>query len=228
MGSSHVTESVVSQILTELDGLEELKNVTVVAATNRPDMIDPALLRPGRLERHIYVPPPDEEGRKKIFDVYLRDACALLTDDISIDHLVQQTNGYVGADVEALVRQAKLGAMRDFITVMADTSEKERQDAVVNIRITRKHFEDAAKIVKGSLDQDAIEAAERQAWEMLYNQDQREILENALATLTRAGLRKVMDNSVLTLREETFRTKKDFTEIIRLTSQLDEQLTQTT
>ena len=92
-GSSHVTESVVSQILTELDGLEELKNVTVIAATNRPDMIDPALLRPGRLERHIYVPPPDEEGRKKIFEVYLRDAGALLTEDISIDDLVRQTEG---------------------------------------------------------------------------------------------------------------------------------------
>ena len=157
-GSSHVTESVVSQILTELDGLEELKNVTVIAATNRPDMIDPALLRPGRLERHIYVPPPDEEGRKKIFEVYLRDAGALLTEDISIDDLVAQTDGYVGADIEALVRQAKLGAMRDFIRVMADTSDKEREDAVVNICITRQHFDDAAKRVRGSLDRDALEA----------------------------------------------------------------------
>ncbi|MCX6699823.1 MAG: CDC48 family AAA ATPase [Methanomicrobiales archaeon] len=223
-GSSHVTESVVSQILTELDGLEELKDVTVIAATNRPDMIDPALLRPGRLERHIYVPPPDEEGRKKIFGVYLRDAGALLTHDISIDDLVGQTEGYVGADIEALVRQAKLGAMRDFITVMADTSEKERQDAVVNIRITRKHFDDAAKRVKGSLDRDALEAAERQAWEVLYNYDQRAILENALATLARAGLKAVTDISTDTLRKETFRAKKNFDEIKRLTSQLDEHL----
>jgi transitional endoplasmic reticulum ATPase len=226
-GSSHVTESVVSQILTELDGLEELKNVTVIAATNRPDMIDPALLRPGRLERHIHVPPPDEEGRKKIFLVYLRDSGALLTADISIDDLVKQTEGFVGADIEALVRQAKLGAMRDFISVMADTTEKERQDAVVNIRVTRAHFEDAAKRVRGSLDQDALEAAERQAWEMLYNQDQRAILENALATLKRAELRKVTDSSADILRKEAFRTKKDFNELKRLTSQLDEHLKKT-
>ena len=226
-GSSHVTESVVSQILTELDGLEELKNVTVVAATNRPDMIDPALLRPGRLERHIYVPPPDEEGRKKIFEVYLQDAGALLTEDISIDDLVAQTDGYVGADIEALVRQAKLGAMRDFIRVMADTSDKEREDAVMNICITRQHFDDAVKRVRGSLDRDALEAAERQAWEMLYNQDQRAILENALAILTRAGLRKVTDDSTEILRKEVFRPKKDFNEIKRLTSQLDELLEHT-
>lgn len=108
--------------------------------------------------------------------------------------------------------------MRDFITVMADTSEKERQDAVVNIRITRMHFEDAAKIVKGSLDRDALETAERQAWEMLYNHDQRVILENSLASLKRAELRKVTDSSTDILRKETFKTKKDFSEIKKLTS----------
>ncbi len=69
---SHVTERVVSQLLTELDGLEELKDVVVIAATNRPDIIDPALLRPGRIERHIYIPPPDKEGRKEIFKIHLR------------------------------------------------------------------------------------------------------------------------------------------------------------
>ncbi len=119
MGSSHVTESVVSQILTELDGLEELKNVTVVAATNRPDMLDPALMRPGRIERHIYVPPPDKESRKKIFEVYLKGADTLLAADVDIDALVDETDAYVGADIEALVREAKLGAMREFITAMA-------------------------------------------------------------------------------------------------------------
>ena len=122
-------------------------------------MIDPALLRPGRLERHIYVPPPDEEGRRKIFEVYSGHADALLAKDISIDDLVKATDGYVGADIEGLVREAKLGAMREFITVMGDKNEQERQDAVVNIRITRSHFEEAEKRVKGSLDQDALESA---------------------------------------------------------------------
>ena len=224
MGSSHVTESVVSQILTELDGLEELKNVTVVAATNRPDMIDPALLRPGRLERHIYVPPPDEEGRRKIFEVYLRNADALLAKDISIDELVKKTEGYVGADIEGLVREAKLGAMREFITVMGDKNEQERQDAVVNIRITRTHFEDAEKRVKGSLDQDALEAAERQSWEMLYNHDQKEILENAVGILKRAELRKAKDIGTDELRKQVFQRKKDYNEVKRLTSELEEQL----
>ncbi len=71
-GDTHVTERVVSQLLTELDGIEELKDVFVIAATNRPDMIDPALLRPGRIERHVYIPPPDKEGRKEIFKIHLR------------------------------------------------------------------------------------------------------------------------------------------------------------
>ncbi len=106
IGSSHVTESVVSQILTELDGLEELNNVMVLGATNRPDMLDEALLRPGRLDRIIYVPPPDREGRKKIFEVYLRDQ-EILARDINIDELVDRTEGYVGADIEAIVREAK-------------------------------------------------------------------------------------------------------------------------
>jgi transitional endoplasmic reticulum ATPase len=224
MGSSHVTESVVSQILTELDGLEELKNVTVIAATNRPDMLDPALMRPGRIERHIYVPPPDAESRKKIFEVYLHNAEAILTPDISVDDLVKATDGYVGADIEAVVREAKLGAMREFITVMAGKPDQELADAVVNVRITRKHFEDALKKVKGSLDQDALEAAERQAWEMLYNHEQREILENAVAALKKAELRKEPKDANADLRSCAFARTKDFNEIKRLTVELEDRL----
>jgi transitional endoplasmic reticulum ATPase len=224
MGSSHVTESVVSQILTELDGLEELKNVTVIAATNRPDMLDPALMRPGRIERHIYVPPPDAESRKKIFTVYLHNAEAILTPDISVDDLVKATDGYVGADIEAVVREAKLGAMREFITVMAGKPDQEMADAVVNVRITRKHFEDALKKVKGSLDQDALEAAERQAWEMLFNHEQREILENAVAALKMAELRREPKEDTADLRARAFARTKDFNEIKRLTLGLEDRL----
>ncbi len=224
MGSSHVTESVVSQILTELDGLEELKNVTVIAATNRPDMLDPALMRPGRIERHIYVPPPDAESRKKIFEVYLRNAEAILATDIDIEDLVKETDGFVGADIEALVREAKLSAMREFISVMAAKSEQEMNDAVVNVRITRKHFEDARKKVKGSLDQDALEAAERQAWEMLFTHDQRAILENAVAEMKRAELRKEPPETVEPLRTQVFARTKNFSEIKRLTNELEDRL----
>ena len=136
IGSSHVTESVVSQILTELDGLEELTNVVVLGATNRPDMLDEALLRPGRLDRMIYVPPPDREGRKKIFEVYLRNR-EILANDVDIDELVERTEGYVGADIEALVREAKISAMREFIAMTAKKSEEERRQAVGNVMSRR-------------------------------------------------------------------------------------------
>jgi transitional endoplasmic reticulum ATPase len=224
MGSSHVTESVVSQILTELDGLEELKNVTVIGATNRPDMLDPALMRPGRMERHIYVPPPDREGRRKIFEVYLRNADALLADDVKIDDLVAETENYVGADIEALVREAKLAAMREFLSRMAGKPPEELSDALINVRLTRSHFEEARKKVKGSLDRDALEAAERQAWEMLYSFDQREILENALGAIKRAELRKEKGPDTTKLQELVFQRTKDWNEIKRLTNRVEQEL----
>jgi transitional endoplasmic reticulum ATPase len=224
MGSSHVTESVVSQILTELDGLEELNDVTVIGATNRPDMLDPAIMRPGRMERHIYVPPPDKAGRKKIFEVYLRNTGALLASDVDVDRLVAETENYVGADIEALVRQAKLQAMREFISVMAGKGEQEMEDAISNVRLTGRHFEEALKKVRGSLDRDTLEASERQSWEMLYNSDQREILESAVAALKQAELRRDEKPDTTGLRELTFARNKDFNEIKRRTLELEEQL----
>ncbi len=220
MGSSHVTESVVSQILTELDGLEELKNVTVIGATNRPDMLDPALMRPGRMERHIYVPPPDAESRKKIFGVYLKDAGALLTEDVRIDDLIAETEHYVGADIEALVREAKLAAMREFITTMAGKSPEELSDAAGNIRLTRKHFTEAAGKVKASLDAEALEAAERQAWEMLYSGDQKEILDAAMGAVRMAELRKEHRDETQKLRALVFARSKDWNEIKQRTQEL--------
>jgi transitional endoplasmic reticulum ATPase len=224
MGSSHVTESVVSQILTELDGLEELKNVTVIGATNRPDMLDPALMRPGRMERHIYVPPPDAESRRKIFAVYLKDTGALLTDDVTIDDLVTGTENYVGADIEALVREAKLSAMREFLTRMAGKTPEELADAVINVRLTREHFDEARKKVKGSLDREALEAAERQAWEMLYTSEQREILENALGAVKRAGLRKEKSTEAKALEGLVFQRTKDWSDIKKQTDRLEAEL----
>jgi len=221
MGSSHVTESVVSQILTELDGLEELKNVTVIGATNRPDMLDPALMRPGRMERHIYVPPPDAESRKKIFSVYLKDAGALLTEDVSIDDLIGETEHYVGADIEALVREAKLAAMREFITTMAGKSPEEMSDAAGNIRLTRKHFLEAETKVKASLDDESLEAAERQAWEMLYSGEQKETLEEAMGAVHRAELLKKQEPDTRDLRALVFARTKDWNEIRKRTHQLE-------
>jgi transitional endoplasmic reticulum ATPase len=226
-GSSHVTESVVSQILTELDGMEELKNVTVLAATNRPDMLDDALLRPGRLERHIWVPAPDEESRKKIFEVYLGgDTGSILAKDVEVDTLVKQTDGYVGADIEALVREAKMAAMRDFIVQMGERNEQERKDAIKNVMLTRAHFDTALQKVKGSLDAEALEKSERQAWEMLYNQEQRTILDKASMALARAGMAHKKADEKLTgeLRGAVYARQKDFAGIKKLTESLEKKL----
>ncbi len=225
-GSSHVTESVVSQILTELDGLEELKNVIVLAATNRPDLLDDALLRPGRLERHIYVPAPDEEGRKKIFEVYLGDdRRGILAKDVDIDTLVKETDAYVGADIEALVREAKMEAMRDFIARVGSRPEQERLDAIRKVRLKKAHFNAAAAKVKGSLDDEAVSRSERQAWEMLYNPGQREILNRAATLVSGAGrgLSKSDAQSVKELRSLTFARKKDFAAIRKITETLEKR-----
>jgi transitional endoplasmic reticulum ATPase len=105
-----VTERVLNQLLAEMDGLEGLKDVTIIAATNRPDMLDPALLRPGRFDRIILVDVPDAASRASIFKVHLKQTP--LAPDVSVDELVKQTEGFVGADIEGLVREAAMYALR--------------------------------------------------------------------------------------------------------------------
>ena len=99
---SHVTERVISQLLTEMDGLEVLSNVIIIAATNRPDIIDAALLRPGRFDRLLYVPPPDKEARMQILKIHTSKKP--LADDVNIDTVANQTEGYTGADIAVLHR----------------------------------------------------------------------------------------------------------------------------
>ncbi|WP_456419808.1 CDC48 family AAA ATPase [Methanocaldococcus infernus] len=111
--SSGVTDKVVNQILTELDGLEEPKDVVVIAATNRPDIIDPALLRPGRLDRIILVPVPDEKARLDIFKIHTRGMS--LAEDVDLEELAKKTEGYTGADIEAVCREAAMLAVREGI-----------------------------------------------------------------------------------------------------------------
>jgi transitional endoplasmic reticulum ATPase len=110
-GEPHATERIVNQLLGEMDGLEELRGVVVIGATNRPDIIDPALLRPGRFDELILVPVPDFESRKKIFQVHLQKMP--LADDVNIDELVSQTDQYTGADIAAMVRKAGRMALRE-------------------------------------------------------------------------------------------------------------------
>ncbi len=110
---SHVTERVVNQILTEMDGLVDLHDVVVLAATNRPDMLDTALLRPGRFDRIILTPVPDEETRRAIFSVHTKGMP--LGKDVEVDRLAELTKDYVGADIEAVCREAAMLALREDI-----------------------------------------------------------------------------------------------------------------
>jgi transitional endoplasmic reticulum ATPase len=110
-GDSGVTERVVNQILTEIDGIIVLKDVVTIAATNRPDLLDQALLRPGRFDRIIYVPPPDREARLQIFKVHTRKMP--LSSEVNLEELAAKTEGYTGADIEALCREAAMIAIRE-------------------------------------------------------------------------------------------------------------------
>ncbi|KAA0003167.1 MAG: CDC48 family AAA ATPase, partial [Thermoplasmata archaeon] len=138
---SHVTERVISQILTELDGLEELRDVTVIAATNRPDIIDPALLRPGRFDRHIYVTLPDKEARKEIFRIHTKKKP--LAKDVDLDKLAEKTEGYTGSDIATLCNEAVMSAIREYIN-KGGSIEKEK---LKRVKVKAKHFEDALKKV---------------------------------------------------------------------------------
>ena len=200
---THVTERVVSQLLTELDGIEELKDVFVIAATNRPDMIDPALLRPGRIERHIYIPPPDKEGRKEIFKIHLRGKPLAYDDedvkkaveklkeelrdvkelekvksagdvdklpdelrrkledkirDVICEWLAEKTDGYTGADIEAVCREAGMLAIRE--AVKPGMTKEESKEIAKRIKITKKHLEQVLQKVKPSLTKDDLKKYE--------------------------------------------------------------------
>lgn len=134
---SRVIERVVSQLLTELDGIEELKGVLVLGATNRVDIIDPALLRAGRFDATIEIPLPDLEGRLKVFQIHTRNRP--LAKGVKLDELARQTEGYSGADIELLCRRATMMAVRDLV-------EKGEKEAVPHgLNITPKHFKDASE-----------------------------------------------------------------------------------
>ena len=133
---THVTEQVVSQLLAEMSGIEELKQVIVIAATNRPDIIDPALLRPGRFDRLIYVPQPDEKTRLEILKTHVRN---MPLKGVSLEKIAKNTEGYSGADLEAVVNEAAMNALRE--------NEKATE-------VTQKHFDMALKKIKPSITED--------------------------------------------------------------------------
>ncbi|MBX0294304.1 CDC48 family AAA ATPase [Haloarcula nitratireducens] len=149
---SGVGERVVSQLLTELDGIEEMEDVVVVATTNRPDLIDDALLRPGRLDRHVHVPVPDEAARRAILDVHTREKP--LAEGVDLDSLARRTEGYVGADIEAVCREASMAATREFIN---NVDPEDIGDSVSNVRVTMDHFEHALDEVGPSVTEETRE-----------------------------------------------------------------------
>ncbi len=142
--SNEVTERLVSQLLTLMSGLEEMKNVFVLAATNRPDIVDPALLRPGRFDKQILVPVPDEKARLEIFKVHTRNMP--LAKDVSLEELAKRCEGYSGADIEAVCREAALNALR------RDINAKE---------VTKEDFEKALEQIPPSVSKELNEIYEK-------------------------------------------------------------------
>ncbi|MGI9010345.1 MAG: CDC48 family AAA ATPase [Nitrososphaeraceae archaeon] len=143
-GDSHVTERLISQLLTELDGLEILTNVVVIGATNRPDIVDAALLRPGRFDRLLYVPPPDRDSRVQIIKIHIKKKP--LDDVVDIEKLADQTEGYTGADIASLSSAAVMLALREHVSKYKDP--KEAEDHKEELKIHMKHFEDAMKKIR--------------------------------------------------------------------------------
>jgi len=136
-GDSGVSERVISQLLTEMDGIVALEDIVVIAATNRPDIVDPAVLRPGRFDRLIYVPEPDEKSRLQIFKIYTKNMP--LAKDVGLSQLVAIAKNYSGADIEALCREAGMHALR------RDVNAKE---------VTMIDFQEAIKSVGPSITPD--------------------------------------------------------------------------
>ncbi len=137
MSDSGVSERVISQLLTEMDGIVTLQDIVVIAATNRPDMVDSAVLRPGRFDRLIYVPEPDEKSRLQIFKIYTKGMP--ISKDVDLNQLTMMTKYYSGADIESLCREAAMHALR------RDVNSQE---------VTMKDFQDALKEMGPSVSPD--------------------------------------------------------------------------
>ncbi|PIN95156.1 ATPase [Candidatus Pacearchaeota archaeon CG10_big_fil_rev_8_21_14_0_10_30_48] len=153
-----VTERVLNQMLAEMDGLEELHNITVIAATNRPDMLDTALLRPGRFDRILLVPGPSKEGRLQVLQIHTTKVP--LDKDVNLDKIAEKTDGFVGADLENLVRESAMLALREDINIKM---------------VSRKHFDEALKKVRPSVTKTTMD---------VYQKMEEQYLKSAKATLT--------------------------------------------
>ncbi|MBI5750374.1 MAG: AAA family ATPase, partial [Nitrospinae bacterium] len=138
---SQVTERVISQFLTEMDGIEELKGVVVLAATNRLDMIDPAILRSGRFDLLLELPKPDQTTREEIFKIHTENKP--LADDVDLKELAKETEGKVGSDIEFICRKASMLAIREYISQESGVRSQESE-----LKISKRHFEEVLKASK--------------------------------------------------------------------------------
>jgi len=139
---SNVTDRVISQFLTEMDGIEDMKGVVVLAATNRIDLVDPALLRSGRFDLLFELTLPDEKTREKIFKIHT--ANKPLDKDVNLKELAKETEGLVGADIEFICRKASVTAIREIIETLSENAK----EPDVNIIIKEKHFEEVVRLIK--------------------------------------------------------------------------------
>ncbi|RLJ09779.1 MAG: hypothetical protein DRP15_02440, partial [Candidatus Aenigmatarchaeota archaeon] len=147
--TGEVERRVVSQILTLMDGLKSRGKVIVIAATNRPNAIDPALRRPGRFDREIEIGVPDQKGRKEILQIHTRNMP--LADDVDLDWLASITYGFVGADLEVLCKEAAMSALRRNLPQISWKEQEELPPKVLeNLKVTKKDFQNALKIVEPS------------------------------------------------------------------------------
>jgi len=145
-GDSGTTERVISQMLTEIDGLEMIKQVVIIAATNRPDIVDSALLRPGRFDRYVLVPPPDLKARLRIIEIFTKDMP--LTEDVDLKQLAKELDGYSGADIESICREAAMLSLREDMN---------------NEIVSAKHFKAAQLKVHASITPDVMKFYEKAA-----------------------------------------------------------------
>ncbi len=147
-GETAVTERVVSQLLTELDGMENMHGVVVLAATNRADMIDPALLRPGRFDKIIQVPNPDKDSRKRILEINAKKIP--IGDDVDMDKIAEITDGMSGADTSSIANTAVSLVIHEFLDKHPDVKDVEKSS--IDAKVTMKHFEEAVKKVREQKD----------------------------------------------------------------------------
>ncbi len=147
-GETAVTERVVSQLLTELDGMENMHGVVVLAATNRADMIDPALLRPGRFDKIIQVPNPDKDSRKRILEINAKKIP--IGDDVDMEKIAEITDGMSGADTSSIANTAVSLVIHEFLDKHPDVQDVEKSS--IDAKVTMKHFEEAVKKVREQKD----------------------------------------------------------------------------